>query len=102
MTPDTDDLMPSDTSTMYPLQPVNEEREAKTNAEKAMVQAARPMFEHILKWFELEVAKADSIDQLNPEKGVPLTAQIMATQQLKKKLAQAKSRLEAMQRLYLD
>lgn len=96
-----DDIMPNDATFLGANQDQDEEVTRQINTEKAMVQAARPLFDHILAWFDVQIAQADSIGNIDAESRIDITIQILAAQSLKERLIRAKSDLEVMAQNHL-
>lgn len=89
-----DDLMPNDSS-VFELT-TDDERVQETNEEKHLVQAAGPLLDTILGWFDDEIMLSNSIDGLDLESVIDIKAQVLARQILKAKLTGAKERLQAL------
>lgn len=87
-----DDLMPNEGSAFYPE--VDEDLQQEENREKAMIQAAEPLMDDLLLWFQNQIDETDSVSKIDLTSKVSVEAQIQAQQIVKNKLMVMKVSLE--------
>jgi len=96
-----DDLSPDNSGSVYQV-PVDEVSAHEASEERAKVMQAAPLLDELLDWFTKQITALDSIDGLDLESNVPLTAQLMGRQVAKAALESSRTNLAVLKDEYTN